>query len=111
MLSTQRYSINKVLKRKPKKLVWWRRFLRWFDTNSRNVEYQLNRSQRSSILSIVITYSWIFATILLVYLLGILSLTSAPITVKVISRASYTFSIDFSDYPIYLYRPDFVDPS
>lgn len=107
MLSTQRYCMNKVLKRKPKKAPLWRRFIRWFDTNSRNVEYQLNRSQRSSILSIIVTYSWILATILLVSLLGILSLQSAPITIAVISKNSYNFSVDFAHYPIYIYKPDY----
>jgi hypothetical protein len=81
MLASERYVFNQVNRRPHKPPAIWIRFLRWFDTNSVPVEFTLKRPQRSSVLSIIITYSWILATILLIYYLGVLSLSSQPIEI------------------------------
>ena len=66
------------------------------------IEYTLNRSQKSSVLSIVITYSWIAATILLVCFFGILSIQTPPVALYRATSDNYTYYLDFSRQPFYL---------
>lgn len=82
------------------------RIFRWFDVGALPVEFNLSRAQKSSVLSIVITYAWIAGTILLVCLLGILSRRSLPVLMASIYNPENTYKLNFTAQPIYLQQPD-----
>lgn len=94
-------------KSKTAEVAWWKKLIKDFDVTFRSVEYTLERSQRSSVLSILITYGWIAATILLICFLGVLSKTTTPTAVNVIYNSAVTlYTIDFNRTPLYLRQPN-----
>lgn len=82
----------------------------WFDVNSHSVEPNLRSNQRASIFSIVLTYNWIIATALIVCLLGILSLPTAPILLYRNAKFNYTYTVDFKTQPVYLFHVNSTQP-
>lgn len=110
MLSTQRYTINKVNKQKLRKPKVFVQILRWFDLTAANIEFNLYRPQRSSALSIIVSYGWIAATIAIVCTLGALSVRSTPTVVYQRESLAYSYQLDFSKHPIYL-RQESIYPT